>query len=340
MKNVTLKDVAHAAGVHASTASRALDPAKADLVDAATRRRVQLIAGELGYLRHAVASGLRRGRTNTLGVIVADLANPFVAPVIRGIENSAEGKGLMPFIAESQDDHDRFERVVDHMLQRRVDGVITTAARSGDEEMLRTGFDTIPVVLAVRDLAGSGLPRVTHDDDLGGRLAAAHLLELGHRRMGQLRGPTDISSFVDRGRGFDAAAAAGGAEVIDSDDVAALPSLDEGRRLMRRLLEMASEMPTAIFAHNDLMAVGALDELAARGIRCPQDVAIMGYNDTVMSSHVEPPLSTIRLNGYEVGQLAAAMALQLIADPTLEPPERSIDPVLVPRASTLGRGGA
>lgn len=335
--NVTLKDVAQAAGVHASTVSRALDPAKSDLVDDATRERVRTIADELGYRRHAVASGLRRGRTNTLGIIVADIGNPFVAPVIRGIENSAEDRSLMPLIAESQDDHDRFERVVSHMLQRRVDGIITTAVRSGDEGTVHKIAGTIPVVLAVRNLVGSGVSCVTHDDEMGGRLAATHLLELGHRRIGQLRGPSDISSFVGRGRGFAVTGIESGADVIEVPDTAVGPSLSEGHRLMQLMLKAASELPTAIFAHNDLMAVGALDALAVAGVRCPEDIAVVGYNDTVMTAHVDPPLSTIRLSGYEVGQLAAEMAVQLIAGQTLEPPERSIAPVLVPRASTLGR---
>lgn len=335
--NVTLKDVARAAGVHASTVSRALDPTKSSLVDDATRERVRAIAYELGYRRHAVASGLRRGRTNTLGIVVADIGNPFVAPVIRGIENSAEERGLMPLIAESQDDHDRFERVVDHMLQRRVDGIITTAVRSGDEGTIRKAGGTIPVVLAVRNLVGGGVPCVTHDDEMGGCLAATHLMELGHRRIGQLRGRTDISSFVGRARGFAVTGIESGVDVIEVSETAVSPSLSEGRRLMELMIETVSELPTAIFAHNDLMAVGALDALATAGIGCPEDIAVMGYNDTVMTSHVDPPLSTIRLSGYEVGQLAAEMAVQLIADPSLELPERSIAPVLVPRASTVGR---
>lgn len=336
MAKVTLRDIAAKADVHVSTVSRALDPEKASLVGGETRARIRAAAEELGYQGDTIASGLRRGRTNTLGVVVADLANPFIAPVVRGIENSLEGRRLMALVAETQDDNGRMSRVLDNLLSRRVDAIITTAARTGDEQLLRRTAKQVPLVLAVRNLPDSGLPAVTHDDEHGGRLAAEHLLDRGHRRIGQLPGPRDISSFRERAAGFRARLGISGIEPLEPRDTAAHPVLAEGHRLMEQLLAMHAEPPTAVFVHNDLMAIGALEALADQALRCPRDIAVIGYNDTQMTKFTAPPLTTIRLPGYELGRMAADTATRLIENPFQDTPRVSLAPVLVPRRSTMG----
>jgi LacI family transcriptional regulator len=333
---VTLKDVAAKAGVHVSTASRALDPTKGSLVRDDTVLRVRAAAEELGYQGDAVASGLRRGRTNTLGVVVADLGNPYIAAVARGIENHLDDRGLMALIAESRDDTARMSRVLDNLAARRVDAVIVTGARTGDERALLRAQQRMPVVLAVRHLPGSGIPAITHDDELGGRMAAEHLLQHGHRRVAQLRGPAEVSSFRERGAGFRRPFDERGIDIIEVDDDAERPVLLEGRRLMQLLLAQHRKPPTAIFAHNDLMAFGALQALAEHGLSCPEDVAIVGYNDTPMTAFTDPPITTVRLPGYELGRMAADTAVRLIDDQGDPGTLVSLSPVLVPRRSTLG----
>jgi LacI family transcriptional regulator len=328
---VTLRDVARRSGVHPSTVSRALDPAKAWLVNPETRERVQAAAATLGYRRDLVASGLRRGRSATVAVVVADLGNPYIAPVVRGIENTLDGRGTMTLIAETRDDPDRFDRVFDHLLGRRVDAVITTAARTGSAAALQRMALLVPVVLAVRTLPG--FPALAHDDELGGRLAAEHLLDLGHRRLAQLRGPPDVSSFAGRAQGFRAAARARGVTVLDLPDTARGPTLPEGRRLARLLVDV-TPLPTGLFAHNDLMAFGALDVLAEHGLSCPRDVSVVGYNDSPLTDHTDPPLTTVRLPGYELGRLAAEMAVTLIDEPGRRPETLTLSPSLVVRRST------
>jgi LacI family transcriptional regulator len=336
MPKVTLKDVADKAGVHPSTVSRALDPEKGYLVRDETVARVRIVAEELGYQGDAVASGLRRGRTNTLGVVVADLGNPFIAPVVRGIENQLDGRGLMALIAETRDDHVRMSRVMNNLAARRVDAAIVTGARSGDARILRRAQQQMPVVLASRYLPGSGLPAIIHDDELGGRLAADHLLRLGHRRIAQLCGPPDISSFHERTTGFRNRLAEDGVVAIETDQTADRPVLAEGRRLMERFLDHYDELPTAIFAHNDLMAFGALEALGVRGFSCPQDVAVVGYNDTPMTAFTNPPITTVRLPGYELGRMAADTAVMLMEGGQQTGSSLVLQPVLVPRHSTLG----
>ena len=331
---VTLEDVAKVAGVHYSTVSRALDPAKAWRVGAATRLHVQTVAHEMGYRRHMVASGLKRGRTHTVGVIVADLGNPFIAPVLRGLANRLEEAGLMPLITETQDDPARLSRVLNHVVERRVDAVIVAAARLGNAPILmEVAHRNIPLLLVDRDVPQTGLPSCTHDHHQGGALAARHLLDLGHTRLAQLRGPSDVSSFVDRGAGFSDAIRAGATE-IELAETAATPSLQEGYTLFRKLLGQERDLPTAIFAHNDLMALGALDAIAEAGMHCPGEISVIGYDDVAHVDRVTPPLTTIRLHTHELGRLVGEMTVTALTSPDQPPVSLTLPPSLIVRKST------
>jgi LacI family transcriptional regulator len=333
---VTLQDVARAAGVHYSTVSRALDPQTAGQVNALTARRVQAVAKRMGYQKDLVASGLKRGRTNTVAVVVADLGNPFITPVLRGIANRLEAAGLMSIIGETQDDSARLERILSHLLSRRVDAIILTAARIGDAPVLRRlKRQRVPVVLAVRNVPGVGLPAFTNDELRGGTLAARHLLDLGHRRLAQLRGPTDIYSIVEREEGFSKTVSAAGAVEVKLPPVTAVtPTADEGSRLMRRLLDGKRPLPTAVFAHNDLMALGALEVLAERGLSCPGDISLIGYHDLPQVDRVTPPLTTIRQPQEELGRTAADTVIAMLDSPKRAPASRRLAPTLVVRKST------
>jgi LacI family transcriptional regulator len=331
---VTLKDVAQAAGVHPSTVSRALDPAKAWLVNVRTRERVVAMARDLGYQPDVLASSLRRGRTGTIGLVVADLANPYIAPVVRGIENALEGRGLIPMIAETQDDQTRATRVFNHLMRRRVDAIITTATRANDRPILNEVARTVPTVLAVRPLRRSGLTTITNDDSLGASLAAQHLVDLGHKRVAQLVGPLDVGNFEIRRHAFTTTVERAGVEELVIPETAPTPTLAEGRRLMLALLERHAQRPTAVFAHNDLLALGALAVLREHGVSCPDDISLVGYNDTPMTAFTCPTLTTISLPGYELGRLAAEMAVTLIEAPQTPPAQLTLPPTLVVRDSS------
>ena len=337
--NVTLRDVARAAGVHYSTASRALSSDPTLRVSAPTVDRVRRVAEQLGYRPHMGARGLRKGRTGIIGVVVADLGNSFIAPVIRGVENALEPRGLMAVIAETQDDPARFEHVLEHLASRRVDALITTSARLGDVEMLtKFAKREAPVVLAVRNLPGSALACVHADDRRGGELAAGYLAELGHRVLAQLRGPQDMEPFIERGDGFAATASALGVELVEIDESASAPTYEEGQRLMVHLLAGRTPKPTAVFAHNDPMAIGALDVLVSSGLRCPEHVSIMGFNDNDFADHVDPPLSTIRIDAYEIGRRAGELAIGVLDDGDEPAPDVVVPPLLISRASTRRNG--
>lgn len=332
---VTIRDVARVAEVHISTVSRALDPRKSSLVSPDTRAKVLAVAEELGYRPHLVASGLRRGRTRTIGVVVPDLGNPLYAPLVRGVSQALDRDGYMPLVADTQDEHGRFERVLAHLLGRRVDALIATAARLDDEPALRSFAEQgVPVVLAVRTLPDSGLPTVVHDDESGGRLAAEHLLELGHRRIAQVQGPMDVAPFRARTEGFLRALQAADVEVAASAEPALEPTVPYGHEVMIALLDAAADPPTGVFVQNDLMALGALKALRECGLRCPDDVSILGYNDLFFAEHTAPPLTTLRLASYDIGRLTGSMAIELIDHPDREPAPVTVPPELVVREST------
>jgi LacI family transcriptional regulator len=335
---VTLEDVARAAGVHYSTVSRALDLETAAHVSDATRTRVQTVARRMGYQKDMVASGLKRGRTHTVAVVVADLGNPFIAPVLRGIANRLEAEGLMSLIGETQDDPARLQRIIEHLLSRRVDALILTAARIGDRPVLRRlKRRGVPLVLAIRNVPGIRLPACTNDEILGGTLAARHLLGLGHRRLAQLRGPSDIYSIVERGDGFSkAVAAAGAVEVTVPPATDASPTAEEGSRLMHRLLDSKRPLPTAVFAHNDLMAIGALAALKERGLSCPGDISVVGYHDLPQVDRISPPLTTVRQPQEELGRTAAEMTIGLLNGQRPSQWHR-LAPTLIVRESTAPR---
>lgn len=328
--------MARLAGVHTATASRALDPTRQHLVNDETRERVRIAAEEVGYRGNAFARSLRTNSSGMIGVVVADVANPFLPPVLRGIEQEVRAEGKLLLIAETHDDSKVLRDILDHFTSRRVDAVILSAAHLGDEEAVASLANVVPVVLAVRSLPLSSFPTVTHDDFLGGQLAASHLVDLGHRQLTQLRGPLDVSSFRGRADGFASVMATTSAREIRGLDTASAPTVEEGQRLARTALNSTHGRPTAIFAHNDLMAVGALQAIRDLGLTCPGDVSVVGYNDAPLSNHVSPPLTTVRLPSLQLGRRVAQLAIQAIADGQGQVVTEKLPPELVIRESTGG----
>lgn len=330
----TAKDVAREAGVHQSTVSRALDPAQADRVSPETRLRVEQAARRLNYAPNLGARDLRSQRTMTIGVLIPSFGNPVYGSLVRGISAELEQRRYHALVIETPDGRDRLASALATLQGRRVDGVIIGSGRAGDAEAIRRLADAgVPVVQALRWLEDLDAPAVINDDELGGELAARHLLALGHRRLAEIAGPEAISNFTARSRGFRRAAEAGGAEVVGGRFQAQAPTIHEGRRATGRVFDLERGI-TAVFAHNDLLAVGALEALAARRLRCPDDVSIVGYNDTPLSAHLAPPLTTVRMPIDPMGHLAARRLLDIIdgADPSGM--SISMPPRLLVRGST------
>ena len=256
------------------------------------------LADSLGYRPDAPTGGVG---VRTVGLVVPDIANPNVAPVVRGIEDTLDGHGLVPVISETRDNRTRARRVLDHLLRRRVDAVITTATRSGDRTLVEEFARHVPTVLAVRPLLDSGLATVAGDDRMGAGMVAGHLAGLGHQRVAQLTGPRDVANFALRSEGFAVTAQRAGLRVLEIPETASAPTLAEGRRLMLALLQRHPHPPTGVFAHNDLMAFGALAVLRKYGVACPDDLSLVGYDDSPAAALTHPTRSTVRLPALSWG---------------------------------------
>ncbi|MET7426894.1 LacI family DNA-binding transcriptional regulator [Dactylosporangium sp. NPDC005555] len=305
MSNTTgIKEVARRAGVSIGTVSNVLN--RPELVASSTRQRVLDAITELGYVRNDSARQLRAGHSRQIALVVLDVTNPFFTDVVRGAEAAAEEHGVMVVVCNSGEDAGREHRHLDLLEEQRVRGVLITpvdeSPNSRLEQLIQRGT---PVVLVDRGSGRHSRCSVAVDDLLGGRLAGEHLLEQGHQRITFVGGPATITQVRERHAGI-ADAVAGKAEL----SVVSTPNLTvaAGRAA-------AAEIDaTAVFCANDLVALGVLQGLTQRGIRVPQDVAIVGYDDIEFAAAAAVPLSSVRQPREQLGRTATAMLLEEIED--------------------------
>jgi LacI family transcriptional regulator len=329
---VTLRDVARLAGVHPGTVSRALNPATEALVNDETVRRVQDAAKTLGYRPNPMARGLKTNRTYTIGVLIPDIQNPLFPPIIRGIDDRLASAGYTPLIANTDNDPQRERNDVEAMRTRQVDGFITATARRDHELLDEVARFDAPVVLVNRRVEDGTLSSATADDHEGVKLAVAHLVELGHRRIAEVGGPQDLSTGLHRHEGFEAAMEEAGLEP-EAVGFGSAFTEREGARVCEELLAAGPGI-TAVVAGNDLMALGCYDVLATRGLTCPGQVSVVGFNDMPFAGHFNPPLTTVRIPHYEIGAAAADLLLERLADPKAPTRHVVLPPELVVRSST------
>ncbi|MFC7327415.1 LacI family DNA-binding transcriptional regulator [Marinactinospora rubrisoli] len=329
LRAARLADIARAAGVHITTASRALRGS--DGVGAETAARVREAARRLGYLPHPAAASLRTGRSTLFGVLVPRLTDPVAAAVCEGIEQGAAAAGYQTVVATSGDDHYAQRLRAEALLANRVDGLILGDARTDSflvPELRRRGAR---VVLVSRRLPGA--VSVTCDDLLGGRLAAEHLVELGHRDVGVIAGEPYASTGIERTRGFVAAFADSGLPVPDGNVLRSGFDARGGRQAAEALLAR-DPRPTALFAVSDTAAVGAMGAVHDAGLRVGDDVAVIGFDDVPFAAELPVPLTTVRSPMREMGRRAAAALAALVDGERVQPVR--LRPELRVRASTLG----
>jgi LacI family transcriptional regulator len=333
LKRATLADVAADLGLSTSTVSRALDPSRYSMVNSSTRERVVAAAERMGYRPDIQARSLMTGRTQTIVVIAANLGNPTITPVLHAVASRAAVEGIVPIIAETNEDSTLLLELINHMLSRRVDAIIVMGARRRDAEAIESAARLVPVVVAFRPLLDVSVPVIMVDDRKGGELVAAHFADLGHEVVAQLPGPSDVMNFQLRDEGFSSTARESGMELLPEIGRAEEPTFEEGQRLMRALLNSGGRMPTAVFAHNDPMAIGAMSVLNERGVRVPEDISIAGYNDMAFTAYLFRPLTTVRYPGWDMGHAAADAVVRLLAGEE-EVESVCLEPVFVPRRST------
>ncbi|MGH9109529.1 MAG: LacI family DNA-binding transcriptional regulator [Acidimicrobiales bacterium] len=331
---VTLREVARAAGVHPGTASRALNVATRSLVSPDTVERVTVAANALGYRPNYLARSFKTNRTLSVGVVIPDMNNPLFPPMLRGIEDRLSGDGYVALLANTESDLDRQERIFEGMLERKVDGLICATAHLEDPSLEALGDQGLPVVLFNRVAENHAFSSVSVDDAAGIRLAVEHLAALGHRRIAHIAGPQGYSTGLARYRGFLASMRAGGLAVDERlIPFAAGFTIAEGERCTARILGSGAP-PTAIVAGNDMQALGSYTAIEQAGLRCPDDISVVGFNDMPFIDRLSPPLTTVRIPHHDVGTRAAELLLERLESPAMPLREVLLAPGLVVRGST------
>lgn len=306
---VTLKDVAHHAGVHPATASRALNPETRLLVSESTAGRVLAAAAELGYRPNAVARSLRTRRSHTVGVLIPDLNNPLFPPIVRGLADRLEADGYVALIGNTDGDDAREQRVLEQMRTRHVDGYVLATAHLRNPLLADAVRAGVPVVLVNRIAEDYDFPSVSVDNERGAKLAVSHLTSLGHGAIACIAGPQDVSTGLARYLGFQAAMAGAGLEVPPGRVAFARSfSIEEGHRCAKEVL--AAGGCTAVAAGNDMLAVGCYQALDEAGLSCPGDVSVVGFNNMPFIDMLRPPLTTVAFPHYQVGTEAANLLLE------------------------------
>jgi len=342
-KPVTLADIAARADVTPMTVSRVIN--NNGYVHTETRERVMSVAREMNYRRNGLARGLKRQCTETVGMVIGDIANPFAAELTRGVREVLEERGYNLFICISEHTAKEDVRAFDSLADHRVDGIIaaTRASKSGNERLEELIDSGIPVSLIGRDFRHAHADLVSADNLKGGYEATTHLIEIGHKRIGFIgvslteglrlrRFQGYLEALKDHGLPLADGLIAGGREA--AEQMPGYSTEEMGYDGMMKLLELKNR-PTAVFARNDFTAMGALNAIKRAGLRIPEDMALIGYDDIPLAAHTAPALTTVRQPTREQGRAAAEFLLRRVEGDREQPrAEKSFRCELVIREST------
>lgn len=316
-KRVTLKHIAKAVGVNVSTVSRALDPAAPHAVSPELAARIRETSRRLGYKPNAAAYTLKTNRTRTVGVVVPDISDPIFPPIIRGIEDGLALHDYVSIVANTDNDERREERVLDTLNARGVDAFIlaTTKRRDALVQRLTEGR---PVITIIRKVDDARFSSVVHDEDEGIRRLLTHLVSLGHRAIAHIAGPQDVSTGFMRYSAFERYRKLLGLARADCPAVFARTfSGEEGERCAEELMA-AGRRITAVICANDQLAIGAIAAFRRRGLQCPADISVTGFNDMPLVGRLQPPLTTVRVQQHKLGFEAAQLAVEALKTPEQE----------------------
>jgi LacI family transcriptional regulator len=332
---ITIKDVAQLAGVHPSTVSRALNPATRSMVAQELATSILQAAQKLGYQPDHLAASLRTGRSQLVGVLLPDIANPVFAPILSGITERLMEDGYSTVVADAGPGLLSPTMLLDGLIARRVDGLILATAAREDTLVSRCLERDVPVVLVNRAEAQPRVSAVVSDDMQGMQLAVDHLVALGHRKIGHIAGPQTLSTGLLRHKGFESAIRGHGAAVESCSHYATAYSREAGAAAADGLLADSLEV-TAIVAANDLLALGVYDALHGKGLRCPDDISVVGHNDMPLMDLVAPALTTVRIGHRAMGREAAELLFQRMRRADIPTRMVMLTPSLVIRSSTSG----
>lgn len=327
VKGATIHDVARAAAVSVATVSRTLNGI--EKVAASTRERVLKVAGELDYVPHSGARALTTRKTDTIGVLLPELHGEFFSELIRGIDVGARESGMHLLLSHSHGDPEEAAAAL-RAMRSRVDAMLVMSPHADRNVLKAMGKTAKPMVVLGSGDGADGHPSFLIDNYSGAYDVTAHLIGQGYRRIAFISGPDDNIDAGERLRGYRAAlscAEAGVVEQVVPGDF----SEGGGYRAARRLIEKGA--PEAIFAANDMTAIGCVQALREAGLKVPDDVAVAGFDDIPVARYLDPALTTVAVPIAEIGRQALQCCLDLLAGKATQPC-RTFKPELVIRASS------
>lgn len=323
----TLRQVADKAGVHQSTASRALDPRTQHLITDDVVAKVRRAAEQLNYRHNRLAAGLRNKRTRSIGIIVPDITNMLFPPIIRGVENRLSQDGFVSMIAHTDGDSEKEQNMIETFLAHGSEGLVVASVQLKDDVIAAAARGGAAVVTVNRRLLGNSISSVTHDEAAGIGAVLKHLMELGHRDFAYLSGPTNSSTGHSRLAAYRLWARRLGIDMPTGSIVQASAFLEpEGRNCAEKLLSSGVRF-TALVCASDILAIGAIATLIDHGLKCPDDISVTGFNDIPFVDRISPALTTVHGEHYKLGWAAAEILLRNIDKP---PRQRDVQHVVLP----------
>jgi LacI family transcriptional regulator len=335
---VTIRDVAERSGFSSATVSIVLNNAPlARYIPDNTKERIQRAASHLGYRPNLFARSLRGRRSQTVGVMVFDMTDPYCTLVLRGIENTLYQSSFLPILTDVHNERGRFERYLEMLLDRRIEGLVVLANWLFVDINVLADLEknNIPTAIVGRELKNANISSVIVDNHLGARAALEHLYSLGHRKIAFIRGPRQLSDTEPRWRGVRTLARERGLE-LDARLIVDLPesgdpfsSFEDGYKLTEELLRRRRPF-TALMAFDDMTAFGAIRALAKAGLRVPDQCSVVGFDDVAPAALYSPALTTVRQPMEAMGTLAATIVLEAISATLEKKPARTIHRRIVP----------
>jgi LacI family transcriptional regulator len=318
---ITIRDVARESGYSASTVSIVLNNAPLSrYIPGDTKQRIETTARRLGYRPNPLARSLRSQRSNVVGVMVFDITDPFCTPILRGIENALYQGNYLSLLADAHNEPRRFERYLEMLLDRRVEGLIVIANWLVMDIKLLADLTKkqVPTVIVGREIDIDSVSTVSVDNEAGARAALEHLYNLGHRDIAFLRGPKTLASSGQRWKGIRSFAQSAGI-MLDQKRIAELPesldpnsSFEAATNLTSELLRRDGNF-TALMTYDDMTALGALRALKKKGVRVPEDCSVIGFDDVAQAALAAPALTTVRQPMETMGTLSVSMILDAVS---------------------------
>jgi LacI family transcriptional regulator len=332
---ITIQDVAHRASTSITTVSRVINNSQ-HKVKAETRQRVLSAIDDLNYQPNTLARGLSTKQTQTVGVIIPDISNPYYAEIVRGIQNVAEERGYSITLQNTDRRQYRIINDIRMLRSKMVDGIIFSGGNlNGRGQAPASVIKKLDVRVVVVGRHRGGFPAVLVNNILSAQEAIRHLVDLGHKRIGHIGGPPRSTTAQDRLKGYKKGLAEAGIKFEKQLVIRGNLTPQSGFAAAREILSLKKNRPTAIFAANDLMAFGAASAAKELGLKIPGDLALVGFDNVPLSPYYDPPLTTVAIPMYNLGSASMGMIVDIVSGRPHEP-QIVLETKLIIRASTDG----